>query len=253
MIPRWGKDTCMTTNEAMMAISDKLSKIKHRAASLNHKTDQLNATIERIEKELQGAGVEFWWSDGPQFDVREFEGGEERLYAVLGYAKVNTEWHIAVEDQREAFGESGWAHVGSEDPVPLVRASRSIRLAVAPELEAFLDAFDNAIATMETKVDKANALVTDDASARVDQVSADMERLRRALKTPGERVEIDRHVGYPSGSLAAANESSAEAARLNAQGSRVARIFSAKGRAFECRVSAEQARELLTNGASERK
>lgn len=244
----------MTRNEAMMAISDKLSKIKHRAASLNHKTDQLNATIERIEKELQGAGVEFWWSDGPQFDVREFEDEEERLYAVLGYAKVNTEWHIAVKDQREVFGESGWAHVGSEDPVPLVRASRSIRLGVAPELEAFLDAFDNAIATMEAKVDKANALVTDDASARVNQASADdMERLRRALKTPSERVEIDRHVGHPSGSLAAANESSAEAARLNARGSRVARIFSAKGRAFECRVSAEQARELLANGASERK
>lgn len=244
----------MTTNEAMMAISDKLSKIKHRAASLSQKTDQLNATIERIEKELQGAGVEFWWSDGPQFDVREFKDEEERLYAVLGYAKVNTDWHIAVKDHRAALGEGGWAHVGSEDPVPLVRASRSIRLAVAPELEAFLDAFDNAIAAMEAKVDKANALVTGDANTRVDQASADdMKRLLRALKTPGERVEIDRHVGHPSGSPAAARESSAEAARLNARGSRVARTFDAKGRAFECGVSVEQARELLTNGASERK
>lgn len=254
----------MTTNEAMMAISDKLSKIKQRAASLSQKTDHLNATIEHIEKELLGSGVEFWWINGPVLDVRMFnerddDGNEvtERLSAVLGYAKVNGEWRIAVQDQRHEWegASTGWVLLNSEDPVPLVRASRSIRIAAAEHLEAFLDAFDDAIANMEAKVDKANKLAADDLTqGRVDEASPeDMDRLWRALKTAGDRVELTRHVGQGSASSEVTRESSQAAAQRNAQGSRVARIINSKGLRFECGVSSKQAQELLDGGAAERK
>lgn len=252
---------CMTTGETM-SISDKLSKIKNRANSLNEQTDQLNATIGHIEKELQGTGVEFWWTDGPQFDPRIFNNDDgERIYAVLGYTKIGSEWRIAVQDHREESHETGTYLAGREDPVPLVRASRSIRISVAPELENFLDAFEAAVAAMEAKVEKANALVGGD-EAQLDRASAaDMKRLLQAIQSPDHYVEIKRHIGSPSANAALASESAAAAAQLNARGVRVATIFESdcgRGlpaqtrRQFECGVSAEQVRKLLAAGATER-
>ncbi len=112
-----------------MTISDKLAQIKNRADSLNEKTDQLNSTIKHIENVLNGTGVEFWWFKGPQFDLREFPNDEERLYAVLGYTRIGTEWRIAVQDQREI------AHATGRDPkdmlLDLIGPARTVDLAAS--------------------------------------------------------------------------------------------------------------------------
>lgn len=85
--------------------------------------------------------------------------------------------------------------------------------------------------------------------------AAEMERLRRALTTEGQYVEIDRHLGKPSASAAVATETAREAAAQNARGEHIARIIDAErvkfgtGRRFECGVDHEQARERLARGA----
>lgn len=79
-----------------------------------------------------------------------------------------------------------------------------------------------------------------------------MDRLRHALTTTSERVEIQRHVGQASASLRAAQDTARLAAARNAEGSRIARVLGPSGRLFECAVSAEQARELILAGAVEK-
>lgn len=89
-------------------------------------------------------------------------------------------------------------------------------------------------------------------SAGVLPVLGSMDRLRRALSTAGERVEILRHTGQASASLRVAQETARTAASLNSQGSRVARVLGPRGRLFECAVSADQAAELMRGGAVEK-
>lgn len=245
----------MTTSNTM-AISDKLQKIKKKIATLNTKTDALNVTVVHIEDELRGSGVEFWWDAHmlrPDITRGDEGAGYERAYYVLGYTKIGTDWCLAVQawedieeigpnDQPGQFDEFHSLRVG--DPVPLTRAPRLVRVAVADVLEKFLDALDAEIDRMEKALDKANALMG-------GASPEDMKRLQLALKTQGERVEIARHVGSPSASLELAQRSSEAAASLNASGHRIARIIGAKGREFECGVSAEQVRDLLALGAKE--
>lgn len=164
--PVMGMETRMQTTEALMAISDKLAKIKDRSASLNKKTDQFNATIEHIEKELLGSGVEFWWINGPEIlgDSTRGEGGEiESARTVLGYTKINGVWHIAAQMRWYRPGDMDvgmWELVHSEMPVPLARASRTIRIEAAKHLEAFLEGLYLAQGEMEEQLDQANAMVT---------------------------------------------------------------------------------------------
>jgi hypothetical protein len=76
-----------------------------------------------------------------------------------------------------------------------------------------------------------------------------MDRLRSA-RAAGKRVEILRHIGAASASLAVARENAQRASERNKRGERVARILDAQGeREFECGVSANQVQELLSLGA----
>jgi hypothetical protein len=103
------------------------------------------------------------------------------------------------------------------------------------DLEAFLLLFDDYIAGQGAQ-----------------PILGSMQRLMKALKTAGERVEIALFVPQPSASLEAASESAVLASSLNARGSRVARVVGRKGRLYEAAVSADQARELLAAGAVEK-
>jgi hypothetical protein len=161
------------TTETEMAISDKLDKIKKKAAALNTKTDDLNVTIVAIEDQLRGSGVEYWWHrkleeriSGPD----EGSTGRERDFYVLGYAKVGTEWGLAIREESDteldykpsrAFEDSDYHSHPSGDPVPLTRAPRKVRIAAADVLEEFLDAFLAQLGKMEAALDKANTLMAD--------------------------------------------------------------------------------------------
>lgn len=185
------------TNEALMAISDKLTKIKKRAESLSAKTDKFNETIEHIERELRGSGVEFWWKDGPELGLREARGDgadqRERTYAVLGYTKVGGDWCLAVQHHVDLVHEHETGnyedHLEDGDAVSLRRAARGLRIEAAEHLEAFLDALHDAIASMEEQVEKANAIVAPDepkkvAAARIAVAGVDpliAEKMREHL------------------------------------------------------------------------
>lgn len=176
--------------EDYMSIADKLTKIKARANSLNTKTDRFNSTVETIEKGLAGAGIEFFWEGGPRLGLSAFRADEdpdlhERKFFVLGYGKLNGEWRILVQDRNEwqRAGEDQWHPENASDivPVPLVRASRSLRIEAAAHLEGFLDALYAAMETMEAAVDTANELVTDRETLLTEMATAEADRMLRMV------------------------------------------------------------------------
>jgi hypothetical protein len=163
--PLTGMEIHMTAG-AVMAISDKLKKIQARAASLNAKTDDFNATIDYIETQLRGSGVEFWWLNGPRLSERIVKDNEHDLdlrdHFALGYVKVGDEWHLAAQRWRSYsdMDMNEWSNDGTTaDPVALKDAPRRVRMEAADSLEEFLDAYEQEMARVEAKIDKANALV----------------------------------------------------------------------------------------------
>lgn len=166
------------TTSGLMAISDKLEKIKKGAEKLNATTDELNLTISYIEKQMLGSGVEFWWESemlAPNIGNADGTAGlREREYHELGYTKIGNDWCLAVRQRvdveedtarsgRDDFDECDFHTITCGDPVPLMRAPRRIRIAAADHLEAFLEALADEIDRMTKSVSRANALVTDDA------------------------------------------------------------------------------------------
>jgi hypothetical protein len=204
----------MNAKDNVMSISDKLAKIKNRAASLNTKTDRFNSTVESIEKGLAaaGAGIEFFWEAGPQLGATAFRAEDdpaliERKYFVLGYGKLNGEWRILVQDRNEwqRTGDAVWQAEEASDvvPVALVRASRTLRIEAAPHLEGFLDALHGAMETMEVAVDKANELVTDRETLLTEMATVEADRILRLVESAkkGRRSGTAKNSGSSSGAL----------------------------------------------------
>jgi hypothetical protein len=172
--PGRGKDRRMHAKEDAMAISDKLAKIRNNSAALNKETDDLNETFGHVNDGLSGSGVTFWWGsrllDERIMLVPDDDGvpRKERLYFLLGYAKVGDEWCLAVQSYEgragtDNYGHDEWDDVETREPaVPLTRASRAIRIEAADVLEPFLDALNDAIEQMRAKIAKARAVVSDE-------------------------------------------------------------------------------------------
>jgi len=108
-------------------ISELYERLKVAAAELNEVSDALGKPIPIIESALQALnlGIEAWvvfYSDGDS----EFEQGEFRL---IGYAKVNGKWGLAIElregdytvpdTERWAFGDAPRAfRIDAVDKIP---------------------------------------------------------------------------------------------------------------------------------------
>ena len=150
-----------------MTISDTLSKIKKQADALSAKTDAFNTTLDHIEAELRGSGIEFWWHAGPMYGMHLSKTDEEieREYHVLGYTKIGNEWHLAIQrwvdrSVPSTTGTENWSEPENSEPVALARTSRALRIEIAPDLERFLEALSAQIDKMTVAVDNANALVS---------------------------------------------------------------------------------------------
>jgi hypothetical protein len=135
----------------------KLSKLDSLAQSLNSKTDQLNASIERLQKRLGAMkiGLEVWagvpLGEEPPF-VRKNDADEPldpenwwASYSInLGYAKFNDEWQIVTRRELSVYSpnayDGNWERYIEVGPVrPLTSAPRAIRIEAIPHLDGLVD------------------------------------------------------------------------------------------------------------------
>lgn len=141
----------------MTPIDEVLAKIRERAATLNEKTDALNVSIENLEAQLEGVGVEFWWTTTQIPDPNSVDRGfayidEDSRHYVLGYCKIGDKWRIATKKRATGMLQDT-RDVG--DPMPLVKAPRTVRLEVSRHLEEFFKALLQQIDSVHAKLDQA--------------------------------------------------------------------------------------------------
>lgn len=141
-----------------------LSQFTETAGRLNSASDSLNSILSTIEKRLVEAnvGVETWLSsDLVQSDSEGSSGGETTWTSqVLGFAKIEGEWGLAVKPVKHVSGffqgddncPYGMRYKDGE-PVRLLKASREIRikaLEAAPQLiKQLTEEADRYIQTIE--------------------------------------------------------------------------------------------------------
>jgi len=136
--------------ESMTSIESSLDRLAGVAGRLNTETDALNLVIEAVERRLDSMNLGIsYWDDAllePEEDAGT--GGDLRITRgwVLGYHKVGDEWRVAVKGVRveEGYFENDlncpYRNISTDkDPVPLLRASRSIRVQAAGRVQAVLD------------------------------------------------------------------------------------------------------------------
>lgn len=141
-----------------MSIAEKLAAIQKLSASLNAETDSLNETFQLIDQGLARSGVKFWWR-AMEFGSYILSG--TRYYYRLGYTKIGETWCLSMQQCGTVELEDGVTE-GEEDstyddPIPLTRAPRSLRIEASAVLEEFLDAYHDALADMEARVKRAKA------------------------------------------------------------------------------------------------
>lgn len=207
----------------MMAINDKLAKIRQRSASLNTKTGQLNETIDHINAQLLACnvGVTFWWDHnarpmaGPELCSRRSAADDRDTrtvsYFILGYTKV-IDWGLAVQECQDTFlGGDFESTEYIDDPVPLRNASRAVRIAVADHLENFLDALAQAMEETEARVDRALALTAPSAKSDAPKKSALETALEAADPSPATKAAMQNaHDSLTSPAMKAAMQKAHE-------------------------------------------
>ena len=132
-----------------------LSPLLSKAAQLNQVSDRANRHIGDVEKKLSDAkiGITFWF-DGPPLAQSDAKGDlgpddfSEDTADILGYAKIDGKWCLAVKRMRfvRGFYEGDMSRrfrnvFVDGDPSPLLNASRELRLAALRILPDFLAAF----------------------------------------------------------------------------------------------------------------
>jgi hypothetical protein len=121
------------------------------SAQLNEKSDHLNKTIAKFNEKLTALnlGIEAWLTDRPlkQAEFRDRStatvGWRSAEAFLLGYARVEDEWQLAFKQAtlNEYHEDDGreWTEVSdSSTPIPLLKASRPIRMKAMGALESLL-------------------------------------------------------------------------------------------------------------------
>jgi hypothetical protein len=144
-------------NATSMPIDKSLEKLRAASARLNKSTDELNGTIERLEKQLaeMKIGVAVWLGLALDSSLINDEKGDEETAWDVGYCKVGLgNWRIAARLDRRRVGE-GWVTI--EGPVPLASGPRVVRVLAAPHLEKLVLALAEKAEEYADGADKANA------------------------------------------------------------------------------------------------
>jgi hypothetical protein len=136
-----------------------LTDLLTKAKQLNEASDHVNSILKDLEAQLNAAniGLTFWYETRPlhQSDSRGDLGPSSRyedFADVLGYARIDGKWSLAVKKLRTVHGfyegqmDCPYANsfeVG--DPVSLQKSPRETRLAAVRILPEFLTSFTEMI------------------------------------------------------------------------------------------------------------
>lgn len=131
---------------------DSINELSDLAKKLNEKSDELTDTIETLNRKLTALklGVEVWCARHPmevgEFSAEDDEGNPCAAWAVaklLGFAKVNEKWQLAVKDarvlQRDGCELDDYEVQYSYRSEPLLGCSREIRIAAMGVIPSLLD------------------------------------------------------------------------------------------------------------------
>jgi hypothetical protein len=137
----------------MSPISDKLQALAAAATKLNTATDDLNEMIERVEDDLQraGVGVEIWldaqlmeseWEEEDATAVTIGEMPREfRQFWELGFARAPDKWRIAIRQMQAVRADRVAPYERQlRAPSPLASAPRQLRLEAVELLESLVEA-----------------------------------------------------------------------------------------------------------------
>ncbi|HWB15889.1 MAG TPA: hypothetical protein VG538_05730 [Vicinamibacterales bacterium] len=132
-----------------------LTELLAKAKQLNQASDHVNAILKDLEAKLSAAniGLTFWFESKPlyQSDSRgdlSPSSTYEDVAEVLGYARIDGKWNLAVKKLRTVHGfyegqmDCPWANTFADgDPMSLLKAPRETRLAAVRIIDEFIAAF----------------------------------------------------------------------------------------------------------------
>jgi hypothetical protein len=154
-------------NFKMMA---KISDLAPLAKKVNQKTDRINRTITALNEKLGklNLGIEVWLDNDSDFDKPleaepwSDEGSmRTRSLSYLGYCRLGDKWQLAVKEVDEEHtvfeGEDCYEEV-NPSYIPLLQASRNIRLAALEKIPRLLDRLKDAGESVLETVEAAEKL-----------------------------------------------------------------------------------------------
>jgi hypothetical protein len=145
------------------------NKLEEVASRLNKKSDSINVTIQKIQDKVNSynLGLEVWRKHPfLSQDITVGDGAERGtvLEKFLGYTKFSDKWSFAYRE-REAYYQrmraDEWERIGDStvgDPIPLLKASREIRIASLKDLQYLIDEMYNEAKKALEAIDKARKL-----------------------------------------------------------------------------------------------
>jgi hypothetical protein len=149
----------------MAPTQSSLERLAAKASKLNSKTDELNGIFEGLEAKLETAqvGVTCWLDR-----LLEVENGVPSDSGIgadtgwtIGYTRIGSRWRLAARPERWLFSMTPDKEYGETmaigDPVALVSAPRSIRVAAAGVLDDLIEALTNRVDHYLSNIEKAKA------------------------------------------------------------------------------------------------
>lgn len=150
-----------------VAVRFALSALESQAGRLNEISDEVNKKLTEIENRIVSLniGLEFWYSVPVHRDdsvgTFSYDDTTEQLIQVLGFARVDNKWCIAVKPIKlvKGFFEGDY-NCPFENPyaagkvVPLLQSSRDLRIASLAAMQDFLTKLTEHVQSVNRTIEK---------------------------------------------------------------------------------------------------
>lgn len=156
----------------MNPIEESLDRLAVVAGRLNQETDTLNWVIEAVESRIQSMnlGVTAWDERLLNAESEPNDSGavDRTRGWVVGHVKIKDAWRLAAKQvcvEHGFFeGDTSCPYRNEYDmaePIPLLRASRVVRVEAVSRLEALLERLMKIAHSYVEHIDRVKSLVTD--------------------------------------------------------------------------------------------
>ena len=144
-----------------------IKELSSLSTKLNQKSDKLNSIISTVNRKLTklNFGIEVWLAHDPVeagdyqvfYDENEHEeSASQRTITLLGYAKVDDEWQLAVKRTLCQINEAGEEEITNTWGVqPLLKAPRVVRSSAMRLIPDLLDALKDRGESLLRAIEKA--------------------------------------------------------------------------------------------------